>query len=166
MKITFGHKKDKDLIIKSVKESFEDIKLLSLATVKKDNSSSICCVFYAYDKEFNLYYWSEKSTQLSINIKHNNKVAVEIVDSHQKFGSILKGLKIYGTARQASISELMIGGNAYMKRFVEVKNLIKSIKDFSSRYKSKLYKIKIDKIIVLDEAKFGKWGYRELLIER
>jgi len=151
-------------IRKSALNILKKNKLLSLATYnKRKKFTNICSVYYAYDKDFTIYYWSEKSANHSKNIIKDNSVAVNIAKSTQKWGSMLKGLKIYGTAEIANHRELIKGGILYIKRFRNVGKLVKRFDDFNSKsFNSKLYVIRPLKIIVLDEDKFGKEIYKEI----
>ena len=101
------------------------------------------------------------------NINGNSKVALNIFDSSQEWGSNLQGLQIFGKAKAADTKELLAGGKLYLQRFMKAKNLIQNIKDFNSKkFESKIYKIEIDSIKVFDEISFGKEVYHTIKIER
>jgi len=153
---------EKQEIIKSVESILSKNKLMSLST-SSNNLLCICTLFFAYDKDFNLYFWSEKTTIHSLNIQKNKKVAVSIADSSQSFGSILEGLKIYGKAELIENKDLLKGGALYIKRFSKVKAWIAKVSDLNSKFNSRMDKVKPKKIIVLDEKKFGKEEYKELM---
>lgn len=157
-------KEESEKIMKSVKDILEQNILLTLSTFdKKNNQPCSSTAYYVFDKDLNLYFWSSPNTLHSKNIKQNSKVAVNIFDSSQKWGSLLKGLQIFGTAREASNKELLVGGTLYLKRFPKVIKFIKKIFGFNSKkLESKMYKIEINKIKVFDEEVFGKEGFREI----
>lgn len=165
--IKTNNEKIREKIIFSFEEILRENRLLSLSTVNRQNAPSICTVYYAYDDKYNLYYWSEKTAEHSKNVEKNSKIALSIADTSQTWGSMLKGLKIYGIAKEARGMELMNGGKEYLKRFAKVKDLMKNIRDFNSKkFSSKLYKIEIEKAVILDEKRFGKENYQELIISR
>lgn len=90
-------------------------------------------------------------------------MAINIVDTNQKWGSNLTGLQALGNASIIPPKELIIAGTLYLKRFSKSSKFIKQIKDFhSKKFSSKLYKIKLEKIKILDEEKFGKEEFKEL----
>ncbi|OIO81279.1 hypothetical protein AUJ84_01450 [Candidatus Pacearchaeota archaeon CG1_02_32_132] len=160
-------KDEEKKIRKSVLDILRENELLSLATYnKRKKQPSICSLYYTYNENLIIYYWSEKNANHSKNLVDNSHVAVNIAKSTQEWGSSLKGLKIYGTVKEANNNELFIGGMLYIKRFKGVRKFVKIAKDFNSKiFNSKLYVIKPIKIIVLDEKQFGKEVYKEINIK-
>ncbi len=155
-------------VLDSVNFILNKNKLLTLSTVdKKNNSPCSSTAFFCFDENFNIYIWTSEDTTHGRNIEENNKVAVNIFDSSQKWGTGLQGLQIKGRASKTSGNELLVGGALYLKRFLDAKSLIKNIQDFNSKkLESKLYKISIDFIKIFDENKFGKEKYHYLKIDR
>ena len=168
IKIESINSKETNKIIDSVYNILESNKLLALSTLNKiDNQPNVCCVYYVFDDKLNLYFWTDPNSQHSKNISKNHKIAVDIYDSHQEWGSLLKGLQIFGISMPVSQKEVLFSGALYLKRFMKASKFIKSLKDFNSKkFDSKIYKIVINKIKVLDEANFGKEIYKELIIKR
>ncbi len=149
-------------VLKSIKNILNKNKLLTLST-SYNNQPHSNTAYYTFDKEFNIYIWSEKNTKHERNISKNNKVAVNIFDSSQKWGSLLQGIQAIGTATPIKNSELMRVGTLYIKRFPSSIKIIKKIKGFHDKiFKSRIYKIKLDKIKVFDEKTFGKGEFREV----
>ena len=156
----------KEDILKSVFKILEENNLLSLSTIRgiQPYSSS---AYYSFDKYLNLYIWTEKNTRHSDNIEKNNKIAVNVADSSQKWGSLLKGLQMHGEAKIVSGTELIKAGTLYIKRFPKVFAYIKKISDFvSDEFKSVIYKLEINRVKLLDEKSFGKEEFIEILISR
>jgi len=55
----------------------------------------------------------------------------------------------------------------YIKKYPTVSKLIKNPKEFLTKFKeSKIYKIELEKIKILDEKKFGKEEYKKLIVNR
>jgi uncharacterized protein YhbP (UPF0306 family) len=152
---------EKEKILESIRKILQENTLLSLATNNKSSSSSICSVYYAYDKSLNFYFWSEKGSRHSKNIGKGAKVAASVLDTSQAWGGNLKGLKIYGKARELKASESGTGAAAYLEKFPKSKEIVKSPEDFS-KFGSRLYCIIPEKIVVLDEETFGKDEYKEV----
>ncbi len=157
---------EKDQILKSVLTILKSNHLLSLGTFnKKEKQPCISSAYYAFDKNFNLYIWTDPKARHSLNIKVNPRVAINIVNTTQPWGGLLSGIQIIGTAKILSGGESFFAGALYLKRFAKASKFIKHLSDFNSKkYESKLYKITIKKIKVLDERTFGKEAYKELLI--
>ncbi len=168
LNIKSDNPKDMDTILESVYKILKSNHLLSLSTIDlKNKQPHVCCVYYVFDNELNLYIWTDPYSQHCKNITNNPRVAVDIYDSHQEWGSLLKGLQILGTSMPVNNKELLLSGALYLKRYVKASNFIKTLKDFNSdKLDSKIYKIVISKIKLLDESNFGKDIYKELLIER
>ena len=149
-------------LLKPIKNILNKNKLLTLSTYRS-NQPHLSTAYYTFDKEFNVYIWSEKNTIHEKNISKNNKVAVNIFDSSQKWGSLLQGIQAVGTATPIKNNELMRVGALYVKRFPSSIKTIKKIKEFHNKiFESRLYKIKLDKIKVFDEKTFGKGEFREI----
>ncbi len=160
------HKNKKEIILKSIFKILKENKLLTLSTTNKSQPYS-CSLYYVFDKQLNLYIWTDKDSTHSENIKNNSKIAINIADTSQKWGSKLKGLQIQGTANIISTKELPNIARLYIKRFPKVSKYIKKIKDFvSGKLESQIYKFKINKIKLLDEKTFGKEEFIEILIKK
>ena len=86
-------------------------RLMSIATVRDGNPWAVT-VFFAYDTDLNLYFFSRPDTVHAVNIEDNNKVAVTI---HQNWGTPgkVKGIQLLGKAHKSpSASEIA----TYLKR--------------------------------------------------
>lgn len=160
--------KEKDKILESFYEIIKSNNLLALSTInEKEKQPNVCSAYYVMDNEFNLYIWTDPNSRHSKNISKNSKVAVNIYNSHQEWGSLLKGLQISGMSKPITGKESLFAGSIYLKKYLKVSKFIKTLKDFNSKkLESQLYKITINKIKVLDEEKFGKENYKELIVKR
>ena len=139
--------------------------LLTLST-SKNNKPYSKTAFYTFDKNMNLYIWGEAGIT-SENLKKNKRVAINIFDSGQKWGSLLQGLQATGTASIVSNKELIKAGTLYIRRFPKSLKFVKNPLDFHKKiYESKIYKLQLNKIKLFDEKTFGKEEFREILIKR
>lgn len=138
-------------------------KLLSLSTTNR-NEPYICSAFYAFDKNFNLYIWTDVSSKHAENIKKNSNVAVSIADTRQALGSLVQGLQVTGSARRiTSQSEIQKASSIYSKRFPKIKKLMKAYEYVNpDAFRSAIYKIEPLNIKIIDEKAFGKEIYREV----
>lgn len=157
---------DEKKISDSIKRILNENHLLTLSTYSNKIPHSNTA-FYTFDKNMNLYLWSEQGTAHTENIKKNKKVAVTVFDSKQKWGSLLRGIQAFGTAKTVSNKELIIAGILYIKRFPGSLKMVKHPKRFHDKiFESKIYKIQLDEIKVLDEKAFGKGGSRKIFLKR
>ena len=138
--------------------------LLTLSTSWKGKPHSNTA-FYVFDKDMNLYIWSEENTIHSENMRKNRKVAINIFDSRQKWGSLLQGLQARGTANIVNNKGLLKAGILYIKRFPRSLKIAKNPRGFHSKlFESRIYKIKLEEIKIFDEKTFGKGGSRKIHI--
>src|SRR3972149_8600726 len=152
------NKKERGRVFDSIRNILNKNHLLTLSTSSGGFPNSNTA-FYAPDRNMNLYIWSEEGTKHSENLRKNRKVAINIFDSRQKWGSLLQGLQATGTARLVNRREFIIAGILYIKRFPKSLKLVKNPKRFHDKlFESKLYKIQLKEIKVFDEKMFGKGG--------
>jgi len=151
-------------IRKSILSILKENKLLTLSTFDSKNKQPCACsAYYVYDNDLNLYIWTGPGTKHAKNISKNSKVAINIANTKQKWGSMLRGLQINGKARRLNTSEILTPARLYLKRYPKSSKLIKKFTDFHlPKLESKMYKIEISKIKVFDEKTFGKGEYKEL----
>ncbi|MFH1311107.1 MAG: pyridoxamine 5'-phosphate oxidase family protein [Nanoarchaeota archaeon] len=151
-------------VLKSLKDILEKNKLLTLSTTKNNQPHSNTA-YYVFDKNFNIYIWGEKNSAHFRNLLQNKKVAINIFDSSQKWGSLLQGIQAMGIAMPVNSKELIKAGLLYIKRFPSSLKMVKNPKGFHHKiFDSQLYKIKLNKIKVFDEKEFGKGNSREVSI--
>ena len=157
-------KVNKTRALKSVFFILNSTALMALSTFDRRNSQPcICSAYFVFDNKLNLYFWTDPNSLHSKNISNNPKVAAAIVDSGQKWGTFLKGVHLFGTAEIITNKELAVSGRLYLGRFPDASKFVKKIEDFhSEKYQSRIYKIQINKIKLLDEAVFGKEEFVEI----
>jgi len=149
-------------ILSSAAKILKENMLLTLATTNSNHPCS-CTAFYAFDKNFNIYIWTSPDTLHGRNMENNEKVAVSIFSSAQKWGSMLRGVQIIGRAEKIGDNELEKAGNLYLKRFPKAKKYAKNPKDFHDpKFEGRFYKIQPHEIKVLDEKTFGKENYQSI----
>lgn len=158
--------KKNDVIKESIKSILKKNYLLTLST-SYDNSPHSCTAFYVFDEDLNLYIWTGKNTDHSIHLEKNNKVSINIVDTSQKWGALLKGLQIKGTSNIIPDKDLDKVGKLYMDRYPNVSKFVKKPSDFHlEELESHLHQITPETIKVLDEKKFGKENHKKLSLKK
>jgi len=166
LKITCSSPFEKSKIIKSANAILKKNHLFTLSTIKGNQPYSNTG-YYVVDTHFNLYFWTSNDAVHSKNIAQNKRVAVNIYDSHQPWGSLLQGVQAVGIASIVNNTELIKAGFMYIKQFPKVVKFVKSPSDFHSKlFESKLYKIELSKLKILDEKNLGKETWKEITITR
>ena len=136
----------KKLIAAYLKEAI----LMQVATAKGSQPWA-CSVYFAYDRDFNLYWISKATTRHSKEIMGNKKVAGTIVLPH-KFGDDMRGLSFQGTAKELKGKEAIVGMARYAKRFAMKKPRVdKILKGLDGHY---CYKITPKMFVLFDEVNF------------
>lgn len=95
-----------------IKEYLESKIDMQISTVAK-GQPWICTVYYAYDKNLNLYWTSGRSRRHSVEILNNSKTAVTIVKDADK----KQALQIIGNAYEVGNDELKKVHDLYQKRY-------------------------------------------------
>jgi len=166
MEVIFSSPEEKTKIMWSFSKILNNNFLLTLSTANKNHPFS-STAFYVFDKQFNLYIWTGKDTLHSKNIDLNQKIAINIYNSKQIWGSDLNGLQALGIASVTGAKDLLMAGALYLKRYPKAYKFAKNPKDFHSKaLESRIYKIQLNKIKIFDEKAFGKEGFREIFIKR
>ncbi len=83
---------------KELKKYLDSHNLMTLAT--GSNLPWVSIVYYAVDKEFNLYFVSSPKSKHCQDIDKNNKVACAIYDSHTKNSEKKVGIQLVGSAQE------------------------------------------------------------------
>jgi uncharacterized protein YhbP (UPF0306 family) len=86
---------------------------MSLAT-SAQGETWIAPVAYAYDEQFNFYWYSEKTARHSQHIEFNRSAAVAIFHS-QASSDEVDGLQIIGVASEVALGELRAVAERYFR---------------------------------------------------
>lgn len=99
--------------VQFVKEKLDASQFVSLAT-EGDGGPWVCPLYFAYDKEFNLYVLSQPATSLHMkHVAHNPAVACAVYDSAQKTDAKVAGVQIKGKAHFVEASEVKLAFDTY-----------------------------------------------------
>src|SRR3989339_325845 len=157
-------KKKLVLTKKDVLNFLADKKLMIIATY--GDHPWIASVYYSYDRDLNLYFISTPSTIHGRHMEKNNKVAVAIVDSHQKPSAAKKGLQIYGVVEKISGINKINYALRLWKYFLNIQRPDISFENMKKGlYKGRMYKITPKKIKLFDQEKFKVPDGEEPILE-
>ena len=138
----------KRAIIKKIFEYLGKNRLMTLGTAT-NNKPWATTVFYAFDKKFNLIFYSRSDTKHCQHIKINPYVAVVINHHWRDADGTIKGLQITGRASKVSTRDYPRIYALYKKRF-------KWAEDFASDHI--FYLIKPIEIWYIDQKLFGHFN--------
>jgi len=121
-------------------------KLMSMGTYYKEPWAA--SLYYVFDDNFNFFFVSNPKTKHCQNLVKNSRVSITVADSNQDPKGNKLGFQASGIAKKVtSVSELKDIIKSWNKRgFVPV-----TYKIFKKAWKSRFYKIKLDKIQMFDE---------------
>lgn len=138
-------------------------KLMQVATVA-NNKPWVATVWYAHDKNLNLYFISGKDRRHSQELKHNSHVAGTIVVTHEEgIGQKVRGLQFAGKAEIVGIRGLI---NTYTLLKKKYPNIVKHIPTLdlvkADLIAVRFYKIIPKTIVLFDEINFPDNPRQEL----
>jgi uncharacterized protein YhbP (UPF0306 family) len=136
---------------KHIQDYLKEAKLMQVVT-SKDNQPWACTVYFAYDKQFNLYWISTPQRRHSQELKANNKVAGTIVLPHTP-GDKVRGLQFEGVAEE--LNERSTAEPAmkyYADRFNMKTERVEAILNHQDAHLP--YKITPNQYVLFDEVNF------------
>lgn len=148
---------------KLVDEYLKEAKLMTITTVS-ENKPWAASVWYAHDKDWNIYFLSQKKRRHSIELKRNPNVAGTITKPHViGSGEKVRGIQFEGTSRECTWNELKKGRELYMKKYPTAENIpltMFRLVKFIATY----YIIKPRTIVLFDEINFPKQPRQEIKV--
>ena len=140
--------------LKPIFEFLHKNRLMALSTYNK--SPWICTVYYAVDRDFNLYFVSSPNSKHCKDIEKNNKVACAVFDSHTKNSDNKAGVQFVGTASEVKgwdrtkvILKMWHRAAPGAEDIVNVKNMKDKV------ISSRVYRIKPKKIQFFNDKLYG-----------
>lgn len=142
--MTASNKDHKQAVDKLLKENL----YLTLAVADKKGTPWIANLYYAYDNDYSIYWYSSKETVHSKLIRQNPKVAISIFNS-TAVGDDVDAVYIEAKAHEVTSKvELLKGLAVYATKMIKTKfakkdasaRFKKQYKDFQSKSKLRMYK--------------------------
>ncbi len=141
-----------------IKEYLKEAKLMQLAT-SVNNQPWVCNVWFAADKDLNIYWFSSTTRRHSKEVLKNNKVSAAIVLPHTPKDTA-RGLQLQGTAelvkdkKTLAKAVLLFTGRIFSRKQIELfmKNREKP---------HSFYKIKPTQFVLFDVVNFPDNSRRE-----
>ena len=153
--------KNSSLLRKLIKEYLKEAKMMQLATVS-NGKPWVCNVWFAADKNFNIYWFSATNRRHSIEVAKDNHVAAAIC-LPQTSKDKPRGIQLEGTAELVTKpTEVAIA----TKLFVGRKFNLSQIKQFMALVDRphRFYKIEPNSIVLFDAVNFPENSRQELIL--
>lgn len=138
---------------KAIKSYLKDAKMMQLATASPDGRPWICNVWFAADKDMNIYWISSTNRRHSIEIAANPRVAASICLVREPSESDRGALQIEGTAEQVTNPlEIARALKLYASRGIFS---VKQVKSFMAdlKYPHRFYRINPKTISLFQNGK-------------
>lgn len=98
---------------KRAAEIIKQIKYITIASVSADGQPWNTPVYSAFDRDLNFYWFSDKNSQHSQNVRNNNKVLLVIYDSTVPEGTG-EGVYIKATVSELNEPEAILAAKAVL----------------------------------------------------
>ena len=142
----------------AVKRMIEENLYLTISVCDLSGHPWIANLFYVFDRNYNFYWYSPKTSKHSKLIQENSNVAISIFNS-QATGDEIDAVYVKAKAymlddRKKMLRVLLLYGKKMLKaKFVnskdDLKNLINNAKDFTKESPLRLYKATPEEIFKL-----------------
>lgn len=158
-----------DIDASEVREAVEailrDNSLCSLATVG-GTAPHINTAYFAVMSGLRLAILTPPNTQHAANVHATPDVAMAIFDSHQPWGSDLRGLQLKGSMELLSDSGAADAFEAYSTRNPGLVEWAANYGQLEENMESRFYALTVDWVKVFDEPRFGKENYIVATVSR
>ena len=147
-----------------IQQYLKDALMMQLATVR-DNKPWVCNVWFAADKDLNIYWFSAKTRRHSIEIADNPHVAAAICLPQSPNDSSSRALQIEGTAeRLTKPTDVAVAMKHYVGRVFSLKQ-VKQLMALVDRPHS-FYKLTPENYILFDTLNFPENSRQEFPIKK
>jgi uncharacterized protein YhbP (UPF0306 family) len=152
-------------IVEKAKKVIKDNLYLTISVADESNSPWTANLYYAYDKDYNFYWYSPEQSRHSKIIRANPKVAISIFDS-RAVGEDVDAVYMEAEAYELEgKKELLSGLLAYGKKMLRTKfvnsqmaykKFIRQYKDFKGNSPLRMYKAVPKKVWKLADTEMYK----------
>jgi uncharacterized protein YhbP (UPF0306 family) len=93
--------------------------LCAIATVASGGRAHVNTAYFAWSRDFDIVWLSERRAKHSRNIRANDTVAIAVYDSSQTWGKPDRGIQLFGSAREVDGAAAEDAASLYARRFIE-----------------------------------------------
>lgn len=148
---------------KSIREIMSSTALCSISTINEGQTPWINNAYFSPDG-YDLYFLSEPTTQHSLNIKRDGRVAIAIANSEQKISGLKRGLQINGDCAPAVDLDKAV--EVYRRRFSKFRESVSNAGEFEALgLNSIFYLVTSSEIRIFDEVSFGEETWVDCRVE-
>ncbi|MFG1602677.1 pyridoxamine 5'-phosphate oxidase family protein [Actinoplanes sp. NPDC049265] len=159
-------KHEADEVMSSALDVLTGRDLLTLATQSSELGPHANSAFFAVD-DLVLFFLSERTTVHSQNLDADQRVSASVFLDPPQYGEGLRGIQVWGTAREVSPEERPHAMDVLRRRFPTFA-ADPAVRDrfLQAELPSVFYRIDIDRLTVLDEPRFGRRVYVSASVRR
>ncbi len=144
-------------LAKSVLAILRKNDLCSIATIGLDSESYINAAFYCFSDAIDIYFLSDPDTHHCHNMARTSSTAISIFNSHQVWGSTLKGLQLFGNCSLAEGKDEKNAVERYKERFPAYRAFLGMLSPLElQEFKSRFFVFHPITIKIFDESEFGE----------
>jgi uncharacterized protein YhbP (UPF0306 family) len=136
--------------------------LASFATVDALGRAHVNTAYYAWSKEWNLFFYSYPDSRHCSNLRRNPSVAVAIFDSHQQWGRPDRGVQLFGRASEARGKWRKGAARIYARRFPGFEKWRDDEIRKEGRFVLRPYRFRPSRAKIFDELTLGKGRFVEV----
>ncbi len=133
-------------------------RMMQLAT-SSNNQPWVCTLYYALDEDLSFIWLSLPERRHSQEIVKNPNVAGAIAHDQQPPVDFVRGLQFEGKAKLLEDKEEEKAAKLYIQQLGREKTLLQDIR--SSKNPHKVYKVKVQKFVLVDSQNFPKDSRQE-----
>jgi uncharacterized protein YhbP (UPF0306 family) len=139
--------------------------LCSLATIRQ-GQPYVNTAYFAVMPGLRLAILTPPSTEHAKNVEHEPAAAMTVFDSHQPWGTDLRGLQLFGTMRRLNGAQGEEAYRAYCERNPGLEQWAADYAAVEDSMESRFYGLDVEQVKVFDEPRFGKEVYITAEVKR
>jgi uncharacterized protein YhbP (UPF0306 family) len=158
--LTFAHERYSDQALnESIAAILTENNLGAMASVR-GAEAYINTAYFVYSDDLSLYFLSQRGDTHSGNVDSNPSVAVAVWAATPRWGEDLRGLQLFGECEMLSFgTELIKGMQLFARQFPAFSSLVKHPGEFAEGVTSRMYRIRVSALKLIDEPRFGRRNY-------
>jgi uncharacterized protein YhbP (UPF0306 family) len=121
--------------------------LCAISTVGPRITAHIHTAYFAWNKDFEIFWLSDPAARHSRNIRARPSTAITVFDSHQVWGQPDRGIQLFGSTRELPATQIAPADSLYAARFPG--DATPDLRAY------RFYRFRSERLKLFDEAVFG-----------